>query len=61
MKNEDLEIKFALELIKIGDENLLEMYKELLQDRLDEAEERNKWLDKLGDRIEKFNITGDND
>ena len=63
MKNKDLEIAFVLELIKLGDENLLEMYKELLQDRLDEAEGRNLWMDELHEEVKRFknSATGGND
>jgi len=63
MKDKNLEIAFALKLIELGNENLLEMYKELLQDRLDEAEERNMWMDDLHEEIRRFkrNGTGGND
>jgi hypothetical protein len=63
MKNKDLEIVFVLELIKLGNENLLEMYKELLNERLDEAEGRNKVVDELHEEIKRFkrNATGGND
>jgi len=58
MKNKDLEIAFVLELIKLGDENLLEMYKELLNERLDEAEERNKVVDELHEEVKRFKRNG---
>ena len=63
MKDKNLEIAFALKLIELGNVNLLEMYKELLQDRLDEAEERNKVVDELHEEVKRFkrNNTGGND
>lgn len=54
MKDKNLEIAFVLKLIELGDKELLEMYKELLQDRLEESEERNKVLDDLHEEIRRF-------
>jgi len=63
MKDKNLEIAFVLKLIELGDKDLLEMYKELLQDRLEESEERNLWMDELHEEIKRFknSATGGND
>ena len=63
MKDKDLEIVFVMKLIELGNKELLEVYKELLQDRLDEVEERNLWMDELREEIRrfKFRTTGGND
>ena len=60
---EDLEITFVLKLIENGDKELLEMYKKLLDDRLEEAEARNIVVDKLGEEVKRFKArsTGGND
>jgi hypothetical protein len=54
MKDKDLEIVFVMKLIELGNKELLEVYKELLQDRLDEVEERNLWMDELREEIRRF-------
>ena len=54
MKDKDLEIVFVMKLIELGNKELLEMYKELLQDRLEESEERNLWMDELREEIRRF-------
>jgi len=63
MKDKDLELVFVMKLIELGNKELLEMYKELLQDRLEESEERNLWMDELREEIRrfKFRTTGGND